>query len=97
MLSDSPPERDLPWSASGIEGCARFVQRLWRLFDSYDATATGEDKALRRWAIEAARADPSNHDAAMMMWKLVNELTDDRVKQGTATINFTDTVGALMV
>ncbi len=30
MLSDSPPERDLPWSEAGIEGCARFVQRLWR-------------------------------------------------------------------
>ncbi len=32
MLSDSPPERDLPWSEAGIEGCSRFVQRLWRLF-----------------------------------------------------------------
>ncbi len=31
MLSDSPPERDLPWSDAGIEGCARFVQRLWRV------------------------------------------------------------------
>src|SRR3546814_4204428 len=31
MLSDSPPERDLPWSESGIEGAWRFVQRLWRL------------------------------------------------------------------
>jgi len=31
MLSDSPPERDLPWSDAGIEGCARFVQRLWRI------------------------------------------------------------------
>ena len=31
MLSDSPPERDLEWSESGIEGCWRFVQRLWRL------------------------------------------------------------------
>ena len=37
MLSDSPPERDLPWSEAGIEGCARFVQRLWRLFGQYDA------------------------------------------------------------
>ncbi len=35
MLSDSPPERDLPWSEAGIEGCGRFVQRLWRLFDQY--------------------------------------------------------------
>ena len=33
MLSDSPPERDLPWSESGIEGSWRFIQRLWRLFD----------------------------------------------------------------
>ena len=31
MLSDSPPERDLEWSESGIEGSWRFVQRLWRL------------------------------------------------------------------
>jgi leucyl-tRNA synthetase len=50
MLSDSPPERDLPWSESGIEGCWRFVQRLWRLFDQFDASAAGEDKALARKA-----------------------------------------------
>jgi leucyl-tRNA synthetase len=48
MLSDSPPERDLPWSEAGIEGCARFVQRLWRLFGQYDGGASGEDKALDR-------------------------------------------------
>jgi leucyl-tRNA synthetase len=48
MLSDSPPERDLPWSEAGIEGCGRFVQRLWRLFCQFDAAATGEDKALDR-------------------------------------------------
>jgi len=48
MLSDSPPERDLPWSDAGIEGCARFVQRLWRLFSTYDAGAQGEDRSLDR-------------------------------------------------
>ena len=48
MLSDSPPERDLPWSEAGIEGCWRFVQRLWRLFRQYDPAATGEDAALAR-------------------------------------------------
>ena len=48
MLSDSPPERDLPWSEAGIEGCARFVQRLWRLIGQYDAANEGEDKALDR-------------------------------------------------
>jgi leucyl-tRNA synthetase len=39
MLSDSPPERDLEWSESGIEGAARFVQRVWRLVQS----PTGND------------------------------------------------------
>eukprot|EP01013_Petalomonas_cantuscygni_P045172 TRINITY_DN9781_c0_g1_i1.p1 TRINITY_DN9781_c0_g1~~TRINITY_DN9781_c0_g1_i1.p1 ORF type:complete len:900 (+),score=171.67 TRINITY_DN9781_c0_g1_i1:365-3064(+) len=49
MLSDSPPERDLPWSEAGIEGSWRFVQRLWRLFIAVaDNDDTGEDKALRR-------------------------------------------------
>ncbi len=60
MLSDSPPERDLPWSEAGIEGCARFVQRLWRLFGQYDPAATGEDKPLDRkrdQAVHAAAAD----------------------------------------
>ncbi|HTN13490.1 MAG TPA: leucine--tRNA ligase [Sphingomonadaceae bacterium] len=59
MLSDSPPERDLPWSEAGIEGCWRFVQRLWRLFGQYDAAAMGEDKALDRKVhqIVAAVAD----------------------------------------
>ncbi|MCC6734741.1 MAG: leucine--tRNA ligase [Bauldia sp.] len=31
MLSDSPPERDVIWSESGVEGANRFVQRIWRL------------------------------------------------------------------
>ncbi|ODU69900.1 MAG: leucine--tRNA ligase [Novosphingobium sp. SCN 66-18] len=56
MLSDSPPERDLPWSEAGIEGCARFVQRLWRLFAQYDAAATGEDKAIDRKAHQTVHA-----------------------------------------
>ena len=60
LLSDSPPERDLPWSDSGMEGCGRFVQRLWRLFGQYEAAATGEDAALERkrhQAIAAVAAD----------------------------------------
>ncbi len=31
MLSDSPPERDVIWTEAGVEGAARFVQRIWRL------------------------------------------------------------------
>ena len=31
MLSDSPPERDVIWTAAGVEGAHRFVQRVFRL------------------------------------------------------------------
>src|SRR3546814_3647654 len=49
MLSDSPPERDLPWSEAGIEGAWRFVQRLWRLFGESENTGDGgEDIAPAR-------------------------------------------------
>ena len=33
MLSDSPPERDLEWTESGVEGAHRFIQKIWRLKD----------------------------------------------------------------
>ena len=30
MLSDSPPDRDLDWTDSGIEGAWRYINKLWR-------------------------------------------------------------------
>lgn len=47
MLSDSPPERDLEWSESGIEGAWRFVQRLWRIAGSA-GEGEGRELALDR-------------------------------------------------
>jgi leucyl-tRNA synthetase len=63
MLSDSPPERDLPWSDAGIEGCARFVQRLWRLFAANDAGAEREDKGLLRKTHQTIAAVASDIEA----------------------------------
>ena len=34
MLSDSPPERNLDWSNSGIEGSRRFIVRVWNFFNN---------------------------------------------------------------
>jgi leucyl-tRNA synthetase len=31
ILFASPPERDLEWSDQGVEGCYRFLNRIWRL------------------------------------------------------------------
>jgi leucyl-tRNA synthetase len=33
MLSDTPPERDIEWTESGVSGAWRFTQRLWRLIN----------------------------------------------------------------
>lgn len=32
ILFAAPPERDLEWSDQGVEGCFRFLNRLWRLY-----------------------------------------------------------------
>ncbi|ADL07538.1 leucine--tRNA ligase [Thermosediminibacter oceani] len=33
ILFASPPEKDLEWSDQGVEGCHRFLQRVWRLVE----------------------------------------------------------------
>ncbi|MGH7099200.1 MAG: leucine--tRNA ligase [Stellaceae bacterium] len=33
LLSDSPPERDLEWTAAGIEGIWRYVNRIWHMVE----------------------------------------------------------------
>lgn len=59
IMFAAPPERDLEWSDQGVEGCFRFLNRVWRLVDelapkckevkSLDKTKlTKEDKELRR-------------------------------------------------
>ena len=55
MLSDSPPERDVIWTEEGVQGAARFVQRVWRLVNAASA-AHGDgaaDAALRKAAHRA--------------------------------------------
>ena len=31
MISDSPPDRDLEWTDSGIGGSYKFINKIWRL------------------------------------------------------------------
>jgi len=49
VLSDSPPERDVQWTASGVEGAWRFVNRVWAEFDTQPAVvpeAEADEAAL---------------------------------------------------
>jgi leucyl-tRNA synthetase len=46
LLSDSPPERDLEWTDTGIEGIWRYVNRLWRLVSEPAAPLPAKGAAM---------------------------------------------------
>ena len=41
VLSDSPPERSVVWTETGIHGAWRFVQRLWRIINDAEKFSKG--------------------------------------------------------
>ncbi len=58
VLSDSPPERDVEWTAAGAEAASKHLARVWRLAAELDATAEGtpaDDEALLREMHKAIR------------------------------------------
>jgi len=65
MLSDSPPERDLEWTDSGVDGAWRYLNRIWRMATDPQLPAAGtalpttlNDKAQKaRRLIHRAIAD----------------------------------------
>ncbi len=50
MLSDTPASRDLDWSESGIDGCWKYVNRLWKLVAS-NSDLKGEGEVLKQHPI----------------------------------------------
>jgi leucyl-tRNA synthetase len=63
VLSDSPPERDVQWTAGGLEGAGRFVQRVWAEVDGFPSdtavSPAGDDadaQVLRRATHKAIKA-----------------------------------------
>jgi leucyl-tRNA synthetase len=52
VLSDSPPERDVEWTASGAEAAFKHMNRVWNLCDKIaamdkDAASKGDDDLIR--------------------------------------------------
>ncbi|MES2833572.1 MAG: leucine--tRNA ligase [Pseudomonadota bacterium] len=43
VLSDSPPERDVQWTAGGVEGASRFVNRVWAEFEAFEPGTPGDE------------------------------------------------------
>jgi len=65
MLSDSPPERDLEWTESGVEGAWRYVNRIWRAIADADADALCGPQAGRPDQLDdkAAEVERATHKA----------------------------------
>jgi leucyl-tRNA synthetase len=72
MLSDSPPERDVQWTEAGLQGAARFIQRIWRLVDDVSertgrpgeaVVAAGDQSEVRRAAHKAVARVGQNIEA----------------------------------
>src|SRR6202022_1119191 len=71
LLSDSPPERDLEWTETGIEGIWRYVNRLWRLVSEPPVTLPPPGLPIpSRLPAEVATVRRTNH-------KTIAAVTDD--------------------
>ena len=90
VLFAAPPERDLDWSEQGVEGCFRFLNRVYRLVDELAEVAksnaevkavTKEDKAMRlviHSTLKKVTADLSEkfgfNTAIASLMELINEM-----------------------
>lgn len=65
ILFASPPEKDLEWNDQGVEGCFRFIGRVWRLVSNWQAAGAGKG---------VADVDP---DTARWINKTIKKVADD--------------------
>ncbi|MFQ5623681.1 MAG: leucine--tRNA ligase [Paracoccaceae bacterium] len=90
VMSDSPPERDVEWTAAGAEAAWKHLQRVWRLADEIRSSADdgpaapGEDLALRRATHRTVDAVTREIDgfafnkAIARLYELTNVLTKSK-------------------
>jgi leucyl-tRNA synthetase len=94
-LFASPPEKDLDWNDKGVEGCYRFLQRVWRLViervDTLKETLP---------TIEQDSASVENKEMSRlvhMMHKTIKKVTEDaeRFHLNTAIASIMELVNAI--
>ncbi len=96
VLSDSPPDRDVIWTAAGVEGAHRFVQRVWRLVhtiaDMSEQTGTAEADLELRKATHRALANVDTmipglryNAAVAQIYTLINAIDQGVKSNNTGT------------
>ena len=72
ILSDSPPARDFDWSDAGVEGCYKFLNRVWRLI-----SANQENIVLNYNMPEITALTKENNDLVRNTHMFVKGVTHD--------------------
>ena len=70
ILSDSPPARDFDWSDAGVEGCYKFLNRVWRLVSENQEYVTKDYKLTFPLTRE-------NDDLVRIVHMMIKEVTND--------------------
>lgn len=70
-LFASPPEKDLEWNDQGVEGCFRFLNRVWRLV--YENHAAIIDAG----AVDMASLQPLARDLRRQVHRTIKKVTED--------------------
>ncbi len=81
ILFASPPERDLEWNDSAVEGCYRFLNRFWRLAVNL-ASITGGSHDL----------DAADKEARRAVHTAIKKVTEDI----SLRFNFNTAISAIM-
>jgi leucyl-tRNA synthetase len=73
ILSDSPPARDFDWSDAGVEGCYKFLNRVWRLISTNQDNISICHSELGSESIK----DKSNDDLVRTVHIAIKGITND--------------------
>ena len=79
VLFAAPPDRDLDWSDRGLEGCFRFLNRLWRMLGQVQGEARGSASGEKE---PSERGRALRRKAHQTIRKVTHDL--DRMHQNTA-------------
>ncbi|MCR4441313.1 MAG: leucine--tRNA ligase [Peptococcaceae bacterium] len=86
ILFASPPERDLEWSDQGVEGCYRFINRVWRLVYSYLNDRGKDDLRTEK------ELTPADRELRRLLHGTIKKVTDDIEQR----FNFNTAISAVM-
>ena len=73
ILSDSPPARDFDWSDAGVEGCYKFLNRVWRLISTNAKNITLDYPEFSAGSLK----DKSNDDLLRTVQIAIKGITND--------------------